>query len=139
RFWLERGIDGFRMDVVGIIFKDPQFRDNPPNPDVDLSALPANDLYGRELHSYTEDLDEVQDVIGEFHDLLEEYGDRCAIGEIWFPSKRWVRYFGKNGDGLQMPFNFQLLFAPWEPEAIRQSVEDLEAVVPAFGWHNYVL
>ncbi len=139
RFWLERGIDGFRMDVVGMIFKDPQFRDNPPNPEVDASKLPANDLFGRQLHIYTEDLDEVQDVIREFHQLLDEYGDRCAIGEIWFPPKRWARYFGEHGDGLQLPFNFQLLFAPWKPEAIRKSVEDLEAAVPEFGWPNYVL
>ncbi|MFQ6102526.1 MAG: alpha-amylase family glycosyl hydrolase [Anaerolineae bacterium] len=138
RFWLERGVDGFRMDVVGLLIKDAELRDNPPNPNADPN-LPPNDISGRQLQVYNRDQDEVHEIIRDFRRLLDEYGDRCGIGEIWFELPRWIRYYGKNNDGLHLPFNFRLMKLPWQAQATRRSVDELEAALPAFAWPNYVL
>ncbi len=143
RFWLERGVDGFRMDVVGLLIKDAELRDNPPNPDADPD-LPPNDLSGRLLQVYNQDQDEVHEIIRDFRRLLDEYGDRCGIGEVWFELPRWVKYYGDGsagspGDGLHLPFNFRLMWQPWQALGMRCSVDELEAALPAFAWPNYVL
>lgn len=138
RFWMERGVDGFRMDVIGLLIKDKDLRDNPPNPDADPN-LPENDIFGRQLHIYNEDQDEVHEVIKEIRKTLDEYEDRCGIGELWGPLDRWVRYYGDNGDELHMPFNFRLMWQPWSASAMRACVDEMEAALPPFAWPNYVL
>ena len=57
-------------------------------------------------------------------------------GDRW---TRWVRYYGENGDELQLPFNFRLMQQPWERKAMRASVDEMEAALPASAWPNYVL
>ena len=144
RFWLERGVDGFRMDVIGLLIKDADLRDNPPNPDADPN-LPPNDLFGRQLHVYSHDQDEVHGVIREIRQVLDAYDDRCGIGELWGPLDRWIRYYGDSspgsptGDELHLPFNFRLMLLPWDAKAMRHSVDKLETALSVFGWPNYVL
>ncbi|MCA9935986.1 MAG: DUF3459 domain-containing protein, partial [Anaerolineales bacterium] len=139
RFWLERGIDGFRMDVVGLILKDEQLRDNPPNPNMPPD-LPDNDIAGRSLMVHNLDQDEVHAIMQEFRQLLDGYGDRVAIGELWGPLDRWVRYYGARNDELHLPFNFRLMDeGVWNAQAMRASVDALEAALPDFAWPNYVL
>jgi alpha-glucosidase len=138
RFWLDRGVDGFRMDVVGMILKDPLLRDNPLNPDA-AQDLPAEDIFSRQLNIYNQDLDEVHEIMAEFRPLLDSYGERCAIGEVWNELPRWVKYYGEQGEGLHLPFNFRLIGQPWTAQAIRRSVDELEAALPPFAWPNYVL
>lgn len=138
RFWMDRGVDGFRMDVVGFLIKDEQWRDNPPNPDAPHDLNP-DDIYGRLLHTYNEDMDEVDEIIRDFRRTLDEYEERCGIGELGYSLERWVRYYGEDGDGLHMPFNFRLMEQPWNASAIQKSVEALENTLPDFAWPNYVL
>ncbi len=138
RFWMRHGVDGFRMDVIGMIIKDKDLRDNPPNPNAD-PGLPPNDLSSRLLHVYNFDQDEVHAVIREIRAVLDEFDDRCGIGELWGPIERWVRYYGQNGDELQLPFNFRLMHLPWSAQAMRASVNEMEAALPSFAWPNYVL
>ncbi len=144
RFWLDRGVDGFRMDVVGLILKDAQLRDNPPNPDAPPN-LPENDIAGRFLMVHNLDQDEVQDIMREFRQLLDAYGAKTgneyvAIGELWGPLARWIRYYGEQGDGLHLPFNFRLMDeGVWDAQVMRSLVDALEGVLPDFAWPNYVL
>ncbi len=138
RFWLRRGVDGFRMDVIGLLIKDAELRDNPPDPAA-RPDLPPNDLFQRQLHIYTEDQDAVHTIIREIRRVLDEFDDRCGIGELWGPLPRWVRYYGEQGDELQLPFNFRLMEESWKARAMRSSVDELETALPAFAWPNYVL
>jgi alpha-glucosidase len=144
RFWLERGVDGFRMDVIALLIKDAELRDNPPNPDAEPN-LPPDYPFGQQLHVYNEDQDEVHAVIREIRKVLDEYDGRedssspCGIGELWGPLDRWVRYYGSRGDELHLPFNFRLMFLPWQAGTMRRSVDELEAMLPGFAWPNYVL
>ena len=138
RFWLRRGVDGFRMDVIGLIIKDEALRDNPPNPNADPN-LPENDLFSRLIQKYNLDQDDVHPYIRRIRGVLDEFDDRCGIGELFGPLDRWMRYYGDNGDGLQLPFNFRLMHQPWQASAMRASVDELEAALPDFAWPNYVL
>ncbi len=138
RFWMRRGVDGFRMDVIGLIIKDAGLRDNPPNPNAPPN-LPANDLFSRLQQVYNLDQDEVHEVIKDIRKTLDEFDDTCGIGELWGPLDRWVRYYGENGDELQLPFNFRLMQQPWSAQAMRASVDELEAAIPTWAWPNYVL
>ncbi|HQE91192.1 MAG TPA: alpha-amylase family glycosyl hydrolase [Anaerolineae bacterium] len=139
RFWLKRGVDGFRMDVIGLIIKDKDLRDNPPNPNAPAS-LSANDLFSRLLQVYNMDQDDVHPVIREIRGVLDEYDDRCGIGELWGPLDRWVKYYGEDGDELHLPFNFRLMDGmSWNAQQMRAVVDALEAALPDFAWPNYVL
>ncbi len=138
RFWMRRGVDGFRMDVVGLIIKDEALRDNPPNPHAPAN-LPPNDLFSRLLQVYNMDQDDVHPVIGEIRRTLDEFGDTCGIGELWGPMDRWVKYYGEHGDELHLPFNFRLMHQPFTAQAMLASVNEVESALPDFAWPNYVL
>ena len=138
RFWLKRGVDGFRMDVIGLIIKDKDLRDNPLDPDAPPD-LPPNDLFNRQLHVYNWDQDEVHEIVRDIRGVLDEFEDRCGIGELWGPLPRWVKYYGTHGEELQLPFNFRLMEVPGTANAMRRSVDDMESVLPSFAWPNYVL
>ena len=139
RFWLDRGVDGFRMDVIAKIIKDDQFRDNPPNPKAPPD-LPKDDIKSRLLDIYNMDRPEVHEIIKEIRQLFDEYEDRVAIGELWGPLEPWVRYYGEQGDGLHMPFNFRLMDeGKWEARTMQGLVDKMEAILPDFAWPNYVL
>ncbi|MFP3740685.1 alpha-amylase, partial [Burkholderia sp. SIMBA_019] len=74
---------------------------------------PGQPDHHRQLHTYTEDQPEVHDIVRSMRATLAEYGQRVLIGEIYLPVPQLIRYYGANGDGADMPFNFQLLNATW--------------------------
>ena len=131
RFWIDRGVDGFRVDAMRQLLKDPQWRDNPPNPDWD-----GVKEYDSLLPVHSADLDEVQDVVAEIRRVI---GDRLMVAEVYAPIERLVRYYGEDGRGAQLPFNFHPITTPWEPEAIAELVERYEAALPPSAWPNWVL
>jgi alpha-glucosidase len=105
RFWLDRGVDGFRVDVIWHLIKDDQFRSNPPNPQFRPGEWPYRQL----LATYTTDRPEVHDIIGGMRRVLDEYGERLMIGEVYLPVDRLVTYYGAAGDGCHLPFNFKII------------------------------
>ena len=135
RFWLERGVDGFRMDVLWHLIEDDQFRDNPPNP----SWREGTDPYQKLIPLYTTDQAEVHGVIARMRHLVDQYQDRVLIGEIYLPVERLVQYYGPNLGGVHIPFNFQLLLANWQARDIARIIGEYEAALPQRGWPNWVL
>ncbi len=135
-FWLDRGVDGFRVDVMWHLIKDDLFRDNPPNPDW-TEAMPP---HKKVLQIYSADRPEVHDVVSEMRGVLAEYGaDRLLIGEIYLPLERLVAYYGRDLRGAHLPFNFHLITAPWEARHIERQIDEYEAALPEGGWPNWVL
>src|SRR5690606_21334084 len=67
------------------------------------------------------------------------YPGRLLIGEIYLPVDRLVAYYGQNNDGVHLPFNFQLIQAPWQAGTIGELIEEYEATLPEGGWPNWVL
>ena len=135
RFWLDRGVDGFRVDVLWLVIKDDQFRDNPPNPD----WRPGANDHDMLLPLYTSDRPEVQVVVAEMRAVLDGYDERVLIGEIYLPVPRLVAYYGATLQGAQMPFNFQLIRAPWRAAGLAALIAAYDAAVPAAAWPNWVL
>jgi len=135
RLWLERGVDGFRVDVLWHLIKDEQFRDNPVNPDWREGADP----YQRLLELHTTDQAEVHAVVTRMRRLVDQYQDRVLIGEIYLPVERLVKYYGVNLSGVHVPFNFQLLLAKWHARDIARIISQYEAALPKGGWPNWVL
>jgi alpha-glucosidase len=135
RFWLDRGVDGFRVDAIHHLFKDERLLDNPPNPDFREGMSPRRRL----IRKYTTDLPEVQEVAREMRALLESYGERVLIGEAWLPFDRLMAYYGASLDCFHMPFNFHLIGTRWEAAALRAVIDEYESMLPAGAWPNWVL
>jgi alpha-glucosidase len=167
RFWLDRGVDGFRIDAVAQIMKDPQFRDNPPNPAATASQPPtipqtptspqvpgAPDKtspsiprplkeYDTQLHLYDRDHPDIHPILRELRRVLDTYNGqwpRLACAETRVASwQRWAAYYGTTLDELHIPFNFGLIHTPWTAQAVRHLVDTIEASLPPGAWPNYVL
>ena len=143
RFWLERGVDGFRIDVAHYIMKDPDLRDNPPNKAHEAQIHKSLGAYDSQIHLYDKGHPDAHQVYHEFRQLLDEYSHdqpRFSIGEVHiFDWPVWASYYGKNLDEIHMPFNFTLLGVKWQARVVRSLVDRLEAVLPAGAWPNYVL
>jgi alpha-glucosidase len=135
RFWLGKGVDGFRVDVIWHLIKDSEFRDNPPNPDFRSGRPPHQQL----LPLRTTDQVEVHEVIAEMRRVIDEFACRVLIGEIYLPFERLVTYYGKDLTGAHLPVNFALLLAPWNARTIEKIIRDYEAALPAGAWPNWVL
>ncbi len=143
RFWLKRGVDGFRLDVAHYIMKDPDLRDNPLNPHPEKVVFKAMGDYDSLIHLYDKGHPDVHAVFRELRHILDEYSlerPRFSVGEIHvFDWEKWCSYYGKNLDELHMPFNFALIGLPWNLGAMRRVVDSLEGALPAGAWPNYVL
>ena len=135
RFWLRRGVDGFRADVIWHLIKDDAFRDNPPNPDFRQGQPP----YRRLLPLYSADRPEVHDVIRGLRGVIDEFPERVLIGEIYLAVERLAAYYGRDLSGAHLPFNFSLLETPWQAPTIAQSIDRYEAALPQGAWPNWVL
>ena len=135
RFWLGRGVDGFRVDVIWHLIKDDEFRDNPANPDY----RPDDPDIREFLQVWSCDRPEVHAVIAEMREVIDEYADRMLIGEIYLPLERLVTYYGENLAGAHLPFNFQLIESDWNARRIHRMIREYEAALPAGGWPNWVL
>src|ERR1700720_1159717 len=120
RFWLDKGVDGFRVDVIWHLIKDDQFRDNPSNPNFRAGRPPHEAL----VNLYSADRPEVQDVVAEMRGVVDEFEGRVLIGEIYLPLDRLVAYYGRDLSGAHLPFNFGLLSAPWHARDIAKLIDD---------------
>ena len=128
-------MDGFRVDVIWHLIKDVEFRANPPNPEY----RPGEWAYRQLLATYTTDRPEIHHIIAGMRAVMDEYQDRLMIGEVYLPVERLVTYYGTGGDGLHLPFNFQLIDLPWQASTLASAVRAYEAALPPYGWPNWVL
>lgn len=139
RFWFARGVDGFRIDVLWHIVKHAEFPDNPINPDWD----PTTGEMNRVFQHHSTDQPEVHDITADMRAIADAFGregdERVLIGEIYLPVERLMRYYGLEGEGVHLPFNFQLIDAPWQARSLARMIAEYEAALPPGGWPNWVL
>jgi alpha-glucosidase len=104
RFWLRRGVDGFRLDAVSRLFEDPELRDEP--------ILPGTNAYGDPniQHKYTDNLPEVHDILRDFRKVVSEFpGDPVLISEADEPDiSELTKMYGTHSDEIQLPMDFQI-------------------------------
>jgi alpha-glucosidase len=143
RFWLERDVDGFRIDVAHFIMKDPQLRDNPLKKKARSELHKSLGDYDTQIHQYDQDHADIHPLYREIRQLLDAYSQerpRFAIGEIHiFDWERWAKYYGQTLDELHMPYNFQLLGIDLQVDKVQRVIEALEQALPPGAWPNYVL
>jgi len=137
KFWLDKGVDGFRVDVMWHMIKDKQLRNNPVLPN---SQFHADDLiYDHYAPVYSTDQPEVHEIVRMMREVTDSYENRVLIGEIYLPIDKLVTYYGHDNKGAHLPFNFQLLTLPWDSAEISRAVDEYEGALPADGWPNWVL
>ncbi|GAA3797815.1 alpha-amylase family glycosyl hydrolase [Streptomyces coacervatus] len=143
RFWLDLGVDGFRIDCAHFLMKDPAFRDNPP---ADTGLLSMHRPYGKydeQIHLYDKGHEDVHGIYRDLRALLDSYSStsqRIAIGEIHvFDWAEWATYYGADLDELHMPFNFGLLQSKWEAGEVNSFIRAVDQAVPPGAWPSWVL
>jgi alpha-glucosidase len=136
RFWLDRGIDGFRLDASSVYAKDEQFRNNP----LKLHAKHQN-AYDNQYHLYDKDLPENHVIIRELRQIFDEYGDRVLIGETFIDSgvHDSALFYGVKQDELHLPFTFEFTFSPWFPGYLQREIQKKELLTPVGAWPTYFL
>jgi alpha-glucosidase len=139
RFWMDRGVDGFRIDVAQRCMKDPLLRDNPPAAVIDPTSYKFNPEWAATEHIFDSADPDIHLLFRKWRSVLDEYPERFSIGEIhewdWV---KWASYYG-DGQELHMPFNFAPLTAGADPVKLREIVISLERVLPEGAWPNWVL
>ncbi|MBI4516165.1 MAG: DUF3459 domain-containing protein [Deltaproteobacteria bacterium] len=136
-FWLDRGVDGFRVDVIHKMVKDAALRSNPPPAPEEEHPIKH---YGGQVHRYDEDQPEVHGIIRGWRRILERYGERTMVGEVYIlDPQRVAAYYGNGDDELPLAFNFSFMWTPWDAAAFREQVAQVEALLPAGAQPTYVL
>jgi alpha-glucosidase len=107
RFWLDRGVDGFRIDVVHLIAKDPELRDNG-------GRAPAGDW------------PTIHERLRRIRRVVDEYPERMLVGEVYLLDLARVVSYVSTGDQLHLAHNFVFLHLPWSASAFRRSIDDFE-------------
>ncbi len=123
RFWLDMGIDGFRLDVINMIMKDSLLRSNP--------LLSRTKVYNRNQP-------ETYDILKEFRLLLNEYPEKTSVGEIYVlppgDPKLVASFLGSGDDMLHMVFDFSLLFCTWNARKYYHAIQSYYDALPSEGW-----
>ena len=132
RFWHERGIAGFRLDVVNVLYKDPELRDEPPPLPEDHPEVRRHGH--RRVHSMNQP---------ETHELLREWRALCdaseppciLVGETYvYEVPEWAAFYGRGNDQLHLSFEFQLTYSPLDADAMSAVVAEVERELPAGAW-----
>jgi len=128
RFWLDRGVDGFRADAIHCIGKDPRLPDDPP----EVAGIP---------HCALNDVPVTHERLRAIRTLVDTYpGQQVVVGEVFLLSTEEVATYYGDGDELHLAFNFPPLFAPWLADHWRGCIEDTcAALEPRGAWPTWVL
>lgn len=128
RFWLDRGVDGFRADVVHGIGKHPALPDDPP----EVTGIP---------HCALNDEPVTHERLRAIRTLIDSYpGERMMVGEVFLLSTEAVATYYGDDDELHLAFNFPPLFAPWLADRWADCIEDARrSIDPRGAWPTWVL
>ena len=130
RFWLERGVDGFRLDVFNVYFKDTEFRDNPLR--LGLRG------FERQHHVYDSDQPEMIPLLNELRAILDAYPESYAVGETFFATPEKAAHYS-GSDRLHSTFNFDFLERRYNPVEFLDAIRKYEKCAGINIWPNYVL
>jgi alpha-glucosidase len=132
RFWLDRGVDGFRLDTIEHLLEDEQLRDNPANPAWTVDQATIHKF----KRTYTTDQPDIAQALQGLRKVVDDYNNRILIGETYLPLERVVAYADY---GIHMPFNFQLITTPWKADAVAALITQYERLLGPTAWPNWVL
>lgn len=134
RFWLDKGVDGFRCDILNYFLKDDQWRDNP-------TSLAAGIFNGFQKHLYSRSQPGMEEILKQMRAVLDGYQDRMMVGEVYVAQDgpaMAAAYMG-DGDLCHLSFEFSLLFTKWDAVRFKEMINRWYTVLPAKGWPCNVL
>ena len=135
RFWMDRGIDGVRVDAVPHLVEDALLRDDLPET-IDAGGMPAQ---SGSRHVYTSNRPETLAALPVLRQVVDAYPDRLLIGEVHLPVPMVMRYYGDMTNGLHAPFNFALLETQWNAIALQAAIDEYLRLLPPGAWPNWLL
>jgi oligo-1,6-glucosidase/alpha-glucosidase len=129
RFWLDKGVDGFRLDIINAIFEDPQFKNNP----FTWKILPSNEDPRAFFQNpkYTRDQSETLEFVKKLRSLVDEFEpSKFLVGEVYASLPILKKYLGENNDGLNLVFLFQAMDIPLKANRVRNLIKRFENKFP---------
>jgi alpha-glucosidase len=129
RWWLERGADGYRIDAIDRLLKDPQLRDDPPASEP--FGLPLTEAEAELALTHSRNAPDTGAALAR---IREAAGDAFLVGEVYLPAARWQPY----SDHFDAVFAFELLHAPWDAGLLRTAIEACaRQTTPAWVMSNH--
>jgi alpha-glucosidase len=125
RFWLDRGVDGFRLDALDRLVKDADLRDDPPASAP--FALPLDEEYARLEHLYSTNSPDITAALAAIRDAA---GDALLVGEVYLPAADVTPYL----DYLDLAFAFELFHSPFERDRLDAAIEAAAALGTGTAW-----
>lgn len=135
RFWLDRGVDGFRVDASAVLIKDHLLRDNPADPQADESKPPPQ----RYTPVFTDDRPEVMRCIEHIRGVVDEYSGRVLCGEVQGKIDRIGHFYGAQKPRLHLPLNFALLDSQWDAASLQATIDAYYNAIPDGAWPVWVV
>jgi len=128
RFWLERGVDGFRLDALNFSVHDKLLRDNPPAPDPSKSEQPLANPYAYQTHQFDKSQPEILPILQKLRALLDEFGATTSLAEVGDDSDKTLQLMADYAtpERVHMCYGFDFLGTRFTPEFVRHTVERYE-------------
>ena len=139
QFWLDRGVDGFRLDVINFIFKDADLRSNPYRI---RAAYPRR--YEQQLHVHERNQPETHAFLRRLRRLVDGYGQRMLVGEVdpdvgVDEAQSSAAYLGDGENELHLAFDFEPMCARFSAQAMGEALQRWYEAVPERGWPCHVM
>jgi alpha-glucosidase len=135
RFWLKRGVDGFRVDASAVLAEDSLLRDDPPNPDFNERMPPPERL----KRVFTDARPETMQYIEEMRSVIDEFPDRVLVGEVQGGIGRIGQFYGDERPRFHLPLNFLLLDTKWDVVSLAANIDQYLNAIPDGAWPVWVL
>ncbi|HEY0419247.1 MAG TPA: alpha-amylase family glycosyl hydrolase, partial [Acetobacteraceae bacterium] len=135
RFWMRRGVDGFRVDAAAVLAEDALLRDDPPNPCFGKDTPPPE----RFARAYTDSQPESLDYMAELRATVDEFPARVLLGEVDTSPDKLPDFYGGDPPRLHLPLNYQLLDVPWKAQTIAAAIRDYFGTLPPGAWPDWVI
>jgi alpha-glucosidase len=135
RFWMRRGVDGFRVDASAVLIEDGLLRDDPVDPEADESKPPPQRL----KRIFSDDRPESMSCIEEIRKVVDEFDARLLCGEVQGKIDRIGHFYGTDHPRLHLPLNFALLDARWDALSLQATIDAYLNAIPNGAWPDWVI
>lgn len=135
RFWLRRGVDGFRIDASAVLIEDDLLRDDPPEPAATHETPPPQ----RQKRVFTDDRREAMGCLEDIRQIVDEFPDRILAGEVQGKTDRIGHFYGGERPRFHLPLNFALLDCPWDALSIQATIDAYLNAIPDTAWPDWVI
>jgi alpha-glucosidase len=134
-FWLDKGVDGFRLDLIGFLIKDKLLRNNPPNARKEKDSALHHEL----AQTFSAHQPEVNEIIGKMRAVVDEYKNKVLLGELSLSIDELIHYHHDDRGGIHLPGNYLFILEEWKASILFEEICNYEASLTSESWPNWVL